>query len=257
VEAIFQKLKYNVVVMNGSLDINAHHVPKIKKTMDGMKNALVIKEMDRSKAENYKIIKKWSMRPVYVEDENGDRKISHYITMYPVLFTCNYIKKFKFDDKYVERIEIKPLESYRIHEILKSRTGTDTPRLRELSEDCEGDIRKALNSINFGSLEKGKDIKLWDLLKLIMRSNQEKTYDLLNFHKVGEYGNFSNIKYIVSVLGRNVDDDDDIKILTTASRISHVIDIRMTRLIVSCLSPYRTKYIKFPPKKKESTNEKR
>ena len=269
---IFNDLGYVVKEVNGCFELDKEDIDIPRSNLKGEKIALQVDEMDRSLQENYDLIKRKLFIPIYKKFKDGvlvnpvtkKKVIVGYKTRIPIIFTCNYISKFKYDENICKRIEIEPLTTDLIEMILlKECKGITEEKAYQLAKSCKGDVRKALDSVEIGEIMKEEIMKTPDLIKRFLYYDGDKRVKLLEDNKVGQYGGIG-FEWFLSVLSRNVLDmkgkrkngktnvEMDAKILEYLGEYKYVVDKKFLYEIVSCLEENRTRYVKYPKKKKES-----
>lgn len=258
--AILETLGYEVLRFNGSFHLEESKIPVQQSTISGKKVALIVDEMDRSLKSNYLLLVKLLFYNTYkVNKKTKKKKISGRKTRIPLVFCCNYIKKFKLKTEFCDKFEVEPLEDLVIEEILletarEKGIEINEKRIAMLATNCHGDIRSALNNLEFGDVFKKDDFNLYKFVQKFFRSRKKD--ELLSKYKVGEYGSPVYLPWFVSLLSRNIRGEFnsqicDHAILGAVSKGLHVVPVEMSRLLLSCLSTSRIGKIKFPPKKKK------
>lgn len=260
--AILETLGYEVIRLNGSMSIPSTSIPTCQSSMSGVRVALLVDEMDRSKVENYETLLKTVFMKMYeINKKSGKKKISGRGTRIPLIFCCNFIKKFKLKDEYCKKFEIKPLDKNTIFRLLQSENrhkqlGVDRKRVLKISEECQGDIRAAVNNLKFGEIYKKDKFDFYKFVQKFFILDNEGKHEMLTDLGVGEYGSPVFLPYFVKLVARNIKGDMESQVcdhalIAAASTGIHEVPVEMTRMVLSCMSKSKVFKIKFPPKKKK------
>jgi hypothetical protein len=225
VELLSQQEGFKLVKINSSGEIKKTDFPTSRLSIFSEKLMILFDEADRWTKANY-------------------TNVQGVLGNLPILFTCNYVKKFKFDSDVVKRVEFGHLDSDAIFQVIKTLSKVNDTRASELALSCKGDIRQAVNVKEEGDLVVKDEPTPFNLAKSVLSDPTPEVFDTLE-------GSNESLDFVIRILSENNTGSFPERYqfnetLQIAQKYKYIVPRTIINSMLATLPKSKTRNLKFP-----------